>query len=936
MRRPGSMFVFAISIVLLASGLFAQQIATTAVPNLIRYSGTLKDTQGTPLAPDTTVGATFAIYKQQDGGAAIWQETQNVRTDANGQYSVVLGSTTATGLPSDLFSQQEERWLGVQVEGEAEQPRVLLVSVPYAFKAHEAETLGGKSVSDFVLANGASSSTTAVNGSTASSSASANQPGAGTKTGAASAGPTNFSGSTSDQIVKVTQTGTGFGVNAAASSNAVLGTATAASGTAYGVQGLASGTGGSGVLGNATSSSGSTFGVKGATSSNSGTGVRGEATASSGNTVGISGYVASATGTAAIFSNAGGGRILSGASNGAEQFAVDGNGNVNTVAGSFQIGGTNVLSISHNSLFIGAQAGSHTTGPGNTFCGYQAGASNTSGSGNTFTGLAAGFSNTVGNNNVFYGYEAGHSNSTGCCNNFVGQEAGFANTTGASNAYLGDKAGVANTTGSYGAFVGHKAGLSNTTGSLNTFIGPYAGELNTIGANNIFLGANAGIRNANGSSDLYIGSAGGNVEESNTIRIGSQGAGAGQQNTAYIAGIRDSTVTGGKVVFVESDGKLGTTGGSGLVTSFNGRGGAVAPAANDYTFELIGGTLGNLQLAGTYTRALTFTNTTNSYSGHAMNIDTSYQISGANVLGVGAASLFVGVGAGSVNTGANNTFAGYQAGFANTTGSSNAFFGDKAGAANVAGASNSFFGHKAGASNSTGQKNTFSGTFAGTATTTGSYDTFYGQNAGLNNTTGSSDVYIANVGPGAGTESNTIRIGTQGTNVGQQNAAYIAGIFGATSASGIPVLINSDGLLGTLTSSLRFKEQVRDMGESTNALMKLRPVTFLYKPEYDKGERTLQYGLIAEEVAKVYPELVAYDKDGNPYTVRYQYLASMLLNEVQKQYRRAQDEASVIQQQQQEIESLKAQLQMQSASVQERLSRLERLVETQVETVAQK
>ena len=77
------------------------------------------------------------------------------------------------------------------------------------------------------------------------------------------------------------------------------------------------------------------------------------------------------------------------------------------------------------------------------------------------------------------------------------------------------------------------------------------------------------------------------------------------------------------------------------------------------------------------------------------------------------------------------------------------------------------------------------------------------------------------------------------------------------------------------------------MGDSTSALMKLRPVTFLYKPEYANGEQTLQYGLIAEEVAKIYPELVAYDNDGQPYSVRYQYLSNMLLNEVQKQYRRA-------------------------------------------------
>ena len=141
--------------------------------------------------------------------------------------------------------------------------------------------------------------------------------------------------------------------------------------------------------------------------------------------------------------------------------------------------------------------------------------------------------------------------------------------------------------------------------------------------------------------------------------------------------------------------------------------------------------------------------------------------------------------------------------------------------------------------------------------------------------------------------------------------------------------------MGTLTSSRRFKEQIADMGDSSSALMKLRPVTFLYKPEYSNGERTLQYGLIAEEVAKVYPELVAYDNDRQPYSVRYQYLSTMLLNEVQKQYRRAETEAEQVAAQQQEIESLKQQLQLQNDAVQERLSRLEKLLGNQAQPLAQ-
>src|SRR5271166_1662494 len=157
MRRFNTSIALALSTLLFASISSAQQTSTVAattsasVPNLIRYSGTLKDAQGA-VPSGTPLGVTFAIYKQQDGGAAVWQETQNVTPDASGQYSVILGSTTAAGLPGDLFSQQEQRWLGVQIQGEAEQARVLLVSVPYAFKAHEAETLGGLPPSAFAKA----------------------------------------------------------------------------------------------------------------------------------------------------------------------------------------------------------------------------------------------------------------------------------------------------------------------------------------------------------------------------------------------------------------------------------------------------------------------------------------------------------------------------------------------------------------------------------------------------------------------------------------------------------------------------------------------------------------------------------------------------------------------------------------------------------------
>jgi len=155
MRRLSIPLAVAVFVAVLVPAGFAQQASPLTVPNLFRYGGTLRDANGASVS-SATVGVTFAIYKQQDGGAPIWMETQNVNSDASGDYSALLGSTIATGLPIELFSQPEQRWLGVQIQGQAEQPRVLLASVPYAFKAHEAETLGGRSVSDFVLSKDAS------------------------------------------------------------------------------------------------------------------------------------------------------------------------------------------------------------------------------------------------------------------------------------------------------------------------------------------------------------------------------------------------------------------------------------------------------------------------------------------------------------------------------------------------------------------------------------------------------------------------------------------------------------------------------------------------------------------------------------------------------------------------------------------------------------
>jgi hypothetical protein len=316
----------------------------------------------------------------------------------------------------------------------------------------------------------------------------------------------------------------------------------------------------------------------------------------------------------------------------------------------------------------------------------------------------------------------------------------------------------------------------------------------------------------------------------------------------------------------------------------------------------------------------------------------AYSIGSSNVVSLGGVSdhnLFLGVGAG-VNTvagqGVDNVFTGFDAGYSNTTGEYNTFSGFKAGYHNTSGIYNTFSGTQAGLNNTSGYNNTFSGARAGLSNTSGYNNTFVGPAAGYNNTTGHDNIYLGNPGPISGTEHNTIRIGND------QTATYMAGILSAE-AYGYYVCIQPSGQLTVFAdacnplSSLRFKEQVRDMGDSTDGLMKLRPVTFFYKPKYAIGGHTLQYGLIAEEVAQVYPELVEYDKDGKPYGVRYQLITTMLLNELQKQYHLGEAQAEQIKADQQEIETLKQQVQLQNATLQERLSRLETQVRVQIAAV---
>jgi hypothetical protein len=262
--------------------------------------------------------------------------------------------------------------------------------------------------------------------------------------------------------------------------------------------------------------------------------------------------------------------------------------------------------------------------------------------------------------------------------------------------------------------------------------------------------------------------------------------------------------------------------------------------------------------------------------------------------------------------GTNNTASGFNSLFANTSGSLNTATGVQALLKNTTGQFNTAVGVNDQASNTTGQRNTSLGVGALFTNTTGTNNIAVGVNAAYNPAAGSNNIEIGNVGVAADT--NMIRLGTQGT----QTKTFIAGIAGSA-VTGSDVVVNGNGQLGVVVSSARYKRDINDMGTSTAGLMRLRPVTFRYKGD---PEATKQYGLVAEEVEQVYPELVVHDDAGKVESVRYSMLTSMLLNELQKQTKKNEQQTEELREQtrKNELQSEKI------ASLEERLVRLEQVM----------
>jgi hypothetical protein len=204
--------------------------------------------------------------------------------------------------------------------------------------------------------------------------------------------------------------------------------------------------------------------------------------------------------------------------------------------------------------------------------------------------------------------------------------------------------------------------------------------------------------------------------------------------------------------------------------------------------------------------------------------------------------------------------------------------------------------------NTSGQTNTAVGYAALSSNTTGGNSIALGAKAGINLTTGSNNIDIGNVGVAG--DDKSIRIGTVGT----QGTTYVAGIYGTIVPGGTAVYINSYGALGTATSSARFKQDIHSMDKASETILSLRPVTFRYKQELDPNG-VEQFGLVAEEVEKVDPALVVHDAGGKPYSVRYEAVNAMLLNEFLKEHQTVQELKTMVAQQNKQIKVLTAGLQ---------------------------
>ncbi|HQR12506.1 MAG TPA: tail fiber domain-containing protein [Casimicrobiaceae bacterium] len=489
----------------------------------------------------------------------------------------------------------------------------------------------------------------------------------------------------------------------------------------------------------------------------------------------------------------------------------------------------------------------------------------------------------------------------GSGNTFVGEDAGNFTLTGVENSAGGGSALTSNTTGFRNVAGGYRALASNQTGSNNAASGAYALEFNVAGTQNTAVGAFAMRLNTTddntgvGYQALYN-----NAGYSNTA--------TGSQALANNTTGNFNTATGYTALYLNDSGKENTAIGSKALAknttgNFNTAGGSTALYNNSTgNWNTASGALALLS------NTVGFGNSAYGFSALLDNVD-------------GFENTAIGFRALEANNAANNTALGSQAMLANASGTDNTAIGFHALNSNTSGAGNTAVGSLAMLLNLTGVNNVAVGSRALEAGS-GNRSVAIGNSALMNNqggngsvaigngalmnvsngfrniaigdsvgdhlNSGSQNIYIGNYS-NASPESNTIRIGFT------QDQTYIAGIRYATvGGSSRQVYIDDSEQLGVLSSSRRSKEDIADMDSASSALLALRPVTFHYKSDSGSTNRRLQYGLIAEEVAEVFPELVAWSRDGQIETVMYQFLPPMLLNEYQKQQRIIEAQAAAI------------------------------------------
>jgi hypothetical protein len=422
--------------------------------------------------------------------------------------------------------------------------------------------------------------------------------------------------------------------------------------------------------------------------------------------------------------------------------------------------------------------------------------------------------------------------------------------------------GANNTAVGFNALFKNMGGCCQGGGSDNTAIGAEALDSNTTGSNSTATGFQALAANTTSGANT------------------ANGAFALRQNTLG----HDNTASGFEALFSNTTGNANTANGSGalIVNTTGGANTANGSGALELNSTGSNNTATGFEALSGLRIPFTFnTGSNNTADGSQALLSNT---TGTNNTATGIDALF------SNTTGDHNTANGAFVLDRNTTGHHNSASGVSALGANTAGYSNSASGVFALNSNTSGHDNTANGNSALQNNTTGSFNTAVGSNAGANLTTGSNNIDIGALGVAG--ESNTLRIGTV-----KQTATFILGISGATVAGGVGVIIDTNGHLGTVASSERFKDAIKPMDKASEAILALKPVAFRYKHEFDP-HGIPQFGLVAEQVEKVNPDLVARDEKGQVYTVRYEAVNAMLLNEFLKEHRRLEIlQATVVRQQ---------------------------------------